>query len=106
MLGAGKYYRKEDILQMADKPVNAGWGPNGAATYDIWKYKGGGDCHHWWERVVFVSAKGLKIDVNSPKAKELATEKAAALGYKVKNPAYVARMPKDMRNRGFLKPRE
>ena len=40
MVGAKKIYRKEDIMQMSTRAVNAGWGLNGAATYDIWLYKG------------------------------------------------------------------
>ena len=44
MVGARKIYRKEDIMQMSTRAVNAGWGLNGAATYDIWLYKGGGAC--------------------------------------------------------------
>jgi len=42
MLSANKIYRKEDIIAMGEKPVNAGRGPNGANTYSIWLYKGGG----------------------------------------------------------------
>ena len=41
MVSAKKIYRKEDIQQMSQKAVNAGWGLNGADTYDIWLYKGG-----------------------------------------------------------------
>ena len=38
-------------MQMSERAVNAGWGLNGAATYDIWLYKGqGGNCHHYWMR--------------------------------------------------------
>ena len=47
MVSAKKIYRKEDIQQMSQRAVNAGWGLNGADTYDIWLYKGGGDCHHF-----------------------------------------------------------
>ena len=37
MVAANKLYRKEDIIAMGDKAVNAGWGLNGASTYSIWK---------------------------------------------------------------------
>jgi hypothetical protein len=33
MMGANKLYRKEDIINMGSKVVNAGWGPRGADTY-------------------------------------------------------------------------
>ena len=102
MLEAAKLYRKEDVMAMKDKAVNPGWGPRGADTYSIWLYKGGGNCHHYWEKVVYVSAKDLGIDVNSPKAKEIAVSKASAAGYKVRNTPKVAQRPIDMPNQGFL----
>ena len=52
-----KIYRKEDIHKWVTKAVNAGWGLSGAATYDIWLYKGGGACHHFWMRKTYM-AKG------------------------------------------------
>ncbi len=52
MLAANKIYRKEDILSMDKKAVNAGWGPNGSDTYSVWFYKGGGSCQHFWKRKV------------------------------------------------------
>jgi hypothetical protein len=102
MVEAAKLYRKEDIMAMKDKEVNPGWGPRGANTYSVWLYKGGGACHHYWEKVVYVSAKDLGIDVNSPKAKEIAVSKASAAGYKVRNTPKVAQRPIDMPYQGFL----
>ena len=103
MLEANKIYRKEDIVQMENQVVNEGWGPKGTNTYDIWKYKGGGDCHHKWMKQVYASFDdSVGIDVNSPLAKTVAVEKAERFGYVVKNPAFVSQMPKDMPNRGFL----
>lgn len=104
MLEAAKLYRKEDVMQMKEKAVNPGWGPRGADTYSIWLYKGGGNCHHVWEKVVYVSAKDLGIDVNSPKAKEIAVSKAAEAGYKTRNTPKVAQRPIDMPYNGFLPP--
>jgi hypothetical protein len=40
MMASNKVFRKEDILRMSQIPVNAGFGPKGAATYSIWLYKG------------------------------------------------------------------
>ena len=54
MIQAKKVYRKEDIQRMKNKPVNAGWGLNGANIYDIWLYKGGGNCYHKWNRVIYL----------------------------------------------------
>ena len=52
---------------MENKPVNPGWGPNGADTYSIWLYKGGGNCYHYWTRKTYMySSKDKRIDVKSP----------------------------------------
>ena len=67
MMGAsksGKMYRKEDIQSMSNKVVNdyyyserqkrnIGWGAKGALKYDIFKYKGGGNCQHFWLRKIY-----------------------------------------------------
>lgn len=102
MLSAGKLYRKEDIVQMENKPVNPGWGPEGADTYPIWLYKGGGDCHHFWQKEVYMSIEGAGIDVNNPNARQMAVARAEKLGYKVRNEALVAKLPVDMPFNGFL----
>jgi hypothetical protein len=102
MLSSDKLYRKEDILQMENKAVNPGWGPEGANTYNIWFYKGGGNCHHFWQKEVYVSAEGAGIDVENPNAQGIAVRKAQAAGYVVKNEKLVAQLPVDMPNNGFL----
>ncbi len=67
MISAGKIYRIEDIEAMTDKPVNAGFGPKGASTYDIFKYKGGVNCHHYWEKLTYKRKdENVKVDVYSP----------------------------------------
>ena len=102
MIEAGKLYRKEDIVSMENVAVNPGWGPEGANTYDIWFYKGGGNCRHFWEKRVFVDAKGAKINPNDPDAKRIAVSLAERMGYKVRNNALVAKLPEDMPHNGFL----
>lgn len=102
MIAANKIYRKEDIQMMSKQVVNEGWGPRGANTYDIWLYKGGGNCHHRWNKRVYASFEGVGIDVNSPKAKIIAGKKAEKYGYVVKNPSLVSTRPIDMPNQGFL----
>jgi hypothetical protein len=102
MIDAKKVYRKEDILQMSNQPVNAGWGARGADTYNIWFYKGGGNCHHRWNKQVYAAFEGTGIDVNSPKARQIAVRKAEKFGYVVKNDPKVSTLPKDMPNNGFL----
>jgi hypothetical protein len=102
MVEAGKLYRKEDIVSMENVAVNPGWGPNGVDTYDIWFYKGGGNCRHFWEKRVYVDAKGAKINPNDPDAKRIAVALAERMGYKVRNNALVAKLPEDMPHNGFL----
>ena len=102
MLEAGKLYRKEDIVQMENVAVNPGWGPEGADTYDVWQFKGGGNCQHFWEKRVYVDAKGAKINPNDADAKRIAVAMAERMGYKVRNPLYVAKLPTDMPHHGFL----
>jgi hypothetical protein len=102
MMSAKKIYRKEDILKMSQQSVNAGWGPKGANTYDIWLYKGGGNCHHRWNKQVYAAIAGKSINVNDPKLKKIAQKKAAEFGYTITNDALVSKRPVDMPNYGFL----
>ena len=103
MVNAKKIYRKEDIQQMSTKAVNAGWGPNGTDTYDIWLYKGGGDCHHYWMRKTYMAkGKNLKPNVGNPNA-EVSVNKAKKEGFKPEtNDKKVAMRPTDMDYDGFL----
>ena len=102
MIAAGKIYRKEDIKKMDTQVVNEGWGPEGVDLYSIWFYKGGGNCHHRWNKRVYATFSGTAIDVNDPKFKQVAVRKAEKLGYVVKNDKLVSTLPKDMAYNGFL----
>ena len=106
MTSADKLYRKEDIIAMGDKAVNAGFGVRGASTYSIWKYKGGARCHHKWMRRVYRKpVEDGGIDTKSPLAPTISTNKSEKEGYRVRNPKEVAMKPKDMPNEGFVNPR-
>jgi hypothetical protein len=100
MVKANKIYRKEDIVKMENQVVNKGWGPNGTDTYSIWLYKGGGNCHHRWNKQVYAQFEGKALDI--PNARQIAQAKAAKYGYKVTNPQLVSTRPIDMPNQGFL----
>lgn len=102
MKNAGKLYRKEDIIRMESQVVNAGLGPQGTNTYSVWLYKGGANCHHRWNKQVYVNFSGSGIDVNSPKAKRIAGAKAEKFGYVIKNPDLVSTRPIDTPTKGFL----
>jgi len=106
MMNAKKVYRKEDLLQLTNKPVNKGWGPKGnSATYSIWLYKGGGNCHHYFKRQVYkTSLRNAKNDINNNQI--ISDAKAISEGFTLKrNSALVAKAPKTMKNNGFLEPR-
>ena len=100
MVRANKLYRKEDILNMGSQVVNKGWGPKGADTYSIWLYKGGGNCHHRWNKQVYAVFEGTALDL--PNQKRIAQAKAAKFGYVITNPQLVSTRPIDMPNQGFL----
>ncbi len=106
MVNASKVYRKEDIERMGGQAVNAGFGPEGAATYSIWLYKGGARCHHFWMRKTYLAkAEGVTPDVGNPNA-EVSVNQARRAGVDLEtNPKDVAKRPVDMPNEGFLKPR-
>lgn len=99
MMAAGKVYRKEDIIRMGSRGVNKGWGLNGADNYSIWKFKGGGNCHHRWYRRIYLQA-GLKP---SSADKIVSTTKARSLGFKPEtNEQEVPVAPKRMPKNGFV----
>ena len=101
MVKANKIYRKEDILNMSTQIVNAGWGPKGTDYYSIWLYKGGGNCHHRWNKQVYAVFEGTGLNITEY-TKKLAQAKAAKFGYVITNPSLVAQRPIDMPNKGFL----
>jgi len=117
MMSAKKLYRKEDIQAMSNKVVNdyyysknqkrnIGWGPKGALKYDVFKYKGGGNCSHFWLRQIFKTTIGDSRTTKIEDADMIGYTKAKSEGFTAKkNSPLVAKPPKRMKNKGFLKPR-
>ncbi len=102
MVGAGnRVWRKEDIEAASQRAVNPGWGPNGADTYDLFLYKGGGSCQHFWERRTYLRRNNKKVGVNRARA----IIREAGLPPMEQNDPRVAVTPRSMTNRGFLQPR-
>lgn len=64
LISADKVYRKEDIELAGSKVVNKGLGPKGADTYNIWLYKGGVNCKHFWMRKIYLRRNNKNISVN------------------------------------------
>jgi len=87
--------------------VNPGWGEQGANTYSIWLnkgpglchnfYKGGGSCQHFWERRTYLRKGNKRISVNE--ARKILREAGTSLET---NPVEVAKLPRDMADRGFV----
>lgn len=99
MVNAGnRIWRKEDIGAASQRAVNPGWGPNGADTYDLFLYKGGGSCQHFWERRTYLRRNNKKVSVNRARA----IIREAGLPPMEQNDPKVAQRPRDMANRGFL----
>ena len=106
MVSAAKVYRKEDIVAAGKMAVNPGFGPRGADTYDIFFYKGGPNCYHFWERRTYLKRNNEKIFVNEARRiiSRLPVDERDAARMPT-NPIEVARRPIDMPNQGYLKPR-
>ena len=94
---ARKIYRKEDILAMERKSVNAGFGPAGKDKYSIWKFKGGVNCYHKWYRKIYIQ-KGRQA-INDDEV--VSTTKARGKGFKPEaNDQRVPVAPIDMPKQG------
>ena len=106
MIEAKKLYRKEDIERMSTKRVNAGWGKGGSDTYDIFLFKGGGNCHHFWLRQIYRTELGISVSTKIKDADLVGYTKARSEGFTAKkNDKRVAIAPKRMKNNGFVKKR-
>jgi hypothetical protein len=103
MVNAGKVYRKEDIEAASLRAVNPGLGANGANTYDLFLFKGGARCHHFWSRQTYLKKNNKKISVNQ--AKKLIREAGVDAKRLPENDKRVAQRPIDMPNEGFINPR-
>lgn len=110
MMAANKVYRKEDIAATKDGgkshslsniTANKGFGPDGADTYDIWRFKGGPNCHHKWYRRIYVTKFGEgKPNIDTDKV--ITTTKARSKGFKPQpNAQQVPVAPIDMPNKGY-----
>ena len=97
MVSAKKVYRKEDIVAMENKAVNAGFGKGGSDTYSIWLYKGGARCNHKWLRKTYVRKEGGK-----GLGSAISTTEARKRGFKPEaNAQKVPVAPKDMKYKGY-----
>ena len=110
MMTAGKIYRKEDIIKMGKMAVNPGFGPKGAKNYDIFLYKGGPQCFHYWERRIYKAPKNEDNYVYYPDPIQddviIKATTARSQGFTAeRNDELVAIAPRNMKNNGYLEPR-
>jgi hypothetical protein len=81
-------FRLEDINKMSFRGVNRELGHKGR-NYSLFKYKGGKNCHHFWERRVY------------KKKQQVSEEEALSEGFVApNNPSEVDVRPVDMPNKG------
>jgi len=104
MLSQKKLYRKEDIGMMSARGVNKSFGHKGR-NYSLFKYKGGVNCYHRWERRIY--KKKLKKNGEPYGGDALRgtryvnVNQAVRAGFKLpKNPKEVAVAPIDMPRQG------
>jgi len=109
MLRSGKVYRKEDIIgqkhSLSSIRCNPGLAGNKKGIYDVWLWKGGKNCGHFWRRKIYFYklgvAKGTKI---SQATDVIGLVEARSRGfYPEANDSKVSRIPYNMPNRGGKK---
>tara|TARA_R100000482_G_scaffold58302_2_gene21183 strand:- start:5032 stop:7146 length:2115 start_codon:yes stop_codon:yes gene_type:complete len=109
MLRSGKVYRKEDIIgqkhSLSNIKCNPGFGPRGANKYNVWLYKGGKNCGHFWRRKIYFYKLGEATGTKINQATDIiGTVEARSRGFYPKaNDSKVSRIPYNMPNRGGLK---
>jgi len=92
LTGQNLVFRKEDINMMSFRGINKELGHKGQ-NYSLFKYKGGVNCHHYWELKVYKK----KVSDNNL----VSEQEAIKDGLKEpKNAPEVEIAPKDMANRG------
>ena len=104
MLSQGKLYRKEDIGQMSARGVNKSFGHKGR-NYSLFKYKGGVNCYHRWERRIYkkkMKKNGEPYGGDALRGtKYVNVNQAVRAGFKLpKNPKEVSTAPIDMPRQG------
>ena len=104
IIQADKVYRVEDINLASQSKVNAGFGPKGADNYDIFKYKGGVNCKHFWQREIYLKKGNEQISVNKARKMILALEPSDRNEARwTKNPKEVAQVAEAQNNFWKLK---
>ena len=101
MVAANKVYRKRDILNANSLKVNEGFGHYGTERYNLFLFKGGPQCRHYWLRRIYKSSlRNAKKPIKD--AEIISHTKALSEGFTVKkNDKLVAIPPQRMKNNGY-----
>lgn len=65
VISSSKVYREEDLN--FNSVYNEDFAPKGKNSYNVFLYKGGVNCKHWWKRIIFLKKDNKKISVNEAK---------------------------------------
>jgi len=105
MVAAKKIYTKEDLVNANSQVVNKGFGIDGTQKYNIFLFKGGPECRHYFLRRIYkTSLRGAKSKISSKQL--IGYTKARSEGFTAeKNDKLVAIAPQRMKNNGYNKPR-
>lgn len=107
MVRAKRIYRKEDLDK--NSTANSELAASGESSYNIFLFKGGANCKHYWLRKTYIFRDDVKPDPNSPKAKPAYKAERTKEGIKAptssQEPNLVSRKPADMPNNGYKNPR-
>jgi len=101
MVAAKKVYRKRDILNANSLKVNKGFGPEGKRAYNLFLFKGGPECRHFWLRRIYKSSlTNAKKPISDSQV--ISVTKARSEGFTIKrNDKLVAIAPQRMKNNGY-----
>tara|TARA_R110000850_G_scaffold209179_3_gene335230 strand:- start:284 stop:1237 length:954 start_codon:yes stop_codon:yes gene_type:complete len=101
MVAANKVYRKRDILNANSLDLNPGFGHFGTERYNLFLFKGGPQCRHYWLRRIYKSSlRNAKKPIED--AEVISHTKALSEGFTVKkNDKLVAIPPQRMKNNGY-----
>ena len=105
MVAAKKIYTKEDLVNANSQVVNKGFGIDGTQKYNIFLFKGGPQCRHFFLRRIYkTSLRAAKSKISSSQL--ISYTKARSEGFTAeRNDKLVAIAPQRMKNNGYNKPR-
>ena len=101
MVGANKVYRKEDVVNANSLELNPGFGRYGKEEYNLFLFKGGPQCRHYWLRRIYkTSLRNAKKPIID--ADVISYTKALSEGFTIKrNDRLVAIPPQRMKDNGY-----